>query len=447
MKEKLVIIGAGPGGYETALSAAKKGFEVTIVEKCEYGGVCLNEGCIPTKILLHGTKSYKQLNSLSRFGINFENPSFDYNALQTYKNQTINSLKQGIIFNLSKENITMLQGTAKLLDNKYLFVDQTLIPFDYLIIATGSIPKTLNIPININNPLYDSTSILKLKELPVELCIIGGGVMGIEFATLFSNLGVKVKVIEYFDEVLPAFDSEASKRIRINLKKAGVEFLLSTKVLAINESDQYQITYLQNNIENVLTTPAILMVTGRQPNLNTLNLNVLSIQTENNAIKVNEFYQTNVANIYAIGDCVGKQMLAHGASHHGKIALAHILKEKFNNTNLIPSVVYGNLELANIGLTESECQKQNIKYFTKKSSYYRNGKAVCLGYDEGFVKLIFDEKQKIIGATILGESADILIHEIATIMHYNGTINDIEEIVHAHPSLSEVIGDIMKSLI
>ena len=414
--DRIIIIGAGPGGYETAIEAAKQGIEVTLITDGPLGGTCLNEGCIPTKTLVN----YASCLSLAE--------------IQQKKQEVVNTLQSGIASLLKNKLITLVNGHVRFVNDNEIEVetceDQSRLSFDIsssaVIIATGSISASLPIPGA--DKCITSREILELTEVPKSLCVIGGGVIGLEFASIFNRLGSKVTALEYAKQILPRFDTDLCKRLKQNLTKQGIEIKTDYKVEDINNIDD----------------EVVLMAVGRRPNIENLGLENTSISFTKRGIEVDDNMQTSVKNIYAIGDVNARMMLAHVATFQGKRALNHITGKTDNiRFNIVPSAVFTVPELATVGMTEEQCKEQNIPYKTYKSFFRANGKAVSMGETEGYCKILAQVSEigedRILGAHIFGAHSSDIIHEITVLMNLNGTLNDLKDIIHAHPTLSEVI--------
>lgn len=428
---KLIIIGAGPGGYETAVEAVKEGLEVTLITDGPFGGTCLNEGCIPTKVMV----SSKTLDEA-----------------QQRRPEVISQLQGGIAALLKKVNV--IEGHAKFVSNEELEItanDGTTTNLSTkdsnLIIATGSVSASLPIPGA--EKCVTSKEMLELTEVPESLCVIGGGVIGLEFASVFNKFGSKVTVLEYAKQILPRFDTDLCKRLKQSLSKQGINILTSAEVKGIQVTDEgLQAEYESNSNLSTLTSKLCLMAVGRKPNVEGLGLENTGIETTRRGITVDDNMQTTVPGVYAIGDVNGRMMLAHVATFQGKRALNHILgrtdKIRFD---IVPSAVFTVPEVATVGLTEEDCKAQEIPYKALKSFYRANGKAVSMGETEGYCKIIVKNDSNpetltsnlILGAHIFGAHSSDLVHEIAALMNMNATLDDLKNIIHAHPTLAEII--------
>lgn len=463
MNTDLIIIGAGPGGYETAVRAAKAGLSVVVIEKQHLGGTCLNAGCIPTKCLCHSAESPIPSPSCVGRGEDAEALLDEANAYLAAaiarKNEVVEKLKAGVAQLMKTPGITLVEGEARFLDshtvavkkmdNGQLSIDNEFSAHN-IIIATGSVTKFLPIPGAHAEGVVTSTEMLNLATLPQRLCIIGGGVIGLEFASIFQALGSQVTVIEFCKEVLPQFDRDLAKRLRTSLKKRGIEFHTGAAAKEIRplpitgegREGGLCVDFEEKGKVQSVEADLVLMAVGRAANLNSLNLADVGIEVTPRSIVVDEHMQTNVPGIYAIGDVNGLLQLAHAASAQGRVALASILKDtkdlKFSK-ELIPSAVFTVPEVAMVGLTEEQLEEAGTEYQAHKAFYRANGKALAIEADDGLVKILTDKEGKILGCHILGAHASDLIHEVTLAMRLGATIHDIADTVHAHPSLSEIL--------
>ena len=435
----LIIIGAGPGGYELALEASKLGLSVTLIEKEKLGGTCLNCGCIPTKSYYQNAKILRELKKSETFGISGEF-TFDFSKVKSRKDKVVETLNQGIKFSFDKTNVEIVKGSASFVDKNTVVVDDKTYSAENIVIATGSSPiRNLFKGSNLNGVLT-SEELLDIETLPKDLVIIGGGVIGIEMATIFNSFGVKVDVIEMCDRILPLIDSDISKRLQSYLKAKGIGIHTKSSLQTIEESDgKLKATFIEKGKESSLLCDNVLISVVISANLEGLNLDKVNVEYTKKGILVNENYQTNIPNIYAIGDVTGKMMLAHSATYSGYRVLNHILGKDDNiNFSLVPSCVFTFPEVASIGLTKEDLEKEEVTAKTVKVLYRNVGKAVAMNEEEGFLKLIIRDN-KIIGAHILGYDASTLIHEFVPLMNEDISIERVRNYIHAHPTLSEIL--------
>lgn len=424
---RLLIIGAGPGGYETAVEAAKRGLEVTLISEGPMGGTCLNEGCIPTKTFCHYAELLEQN---LKAGLECK-PSFA--AVAERKQAVIEQLRGGI--DMLLRNVQVVQGKAQFKDSKTVLCNGQEYTADKIIIATGSVSASLPIPGA--ESCLTSKEILDLKEVPESLCVIGGGVIGLEFASIFRSFGSEVTVLEYCPNILPRFDVDLAKRLKQSLSKRGINIEVQAQVTGI---DGNTVTYLKKDKEFTVQADKILMAVGRRPNTEGLNLEAAGIDYTRKGITVNDRFETSVPGIYAVGDVTGGIMLAHGATYQGLHALNCICGQTDSiRFDLIPAAVFTMPEVATIGLTEEQCKEQELEVRCLKSFYRANGKAVSMDETDGYCKIIVASDGKILGAHLMGAHASDLIHEIAAVMNLNGTLEQLQCVIHAHPTLSEVL--------
>ena len=447
----LIIIGAGPGGYPTAVVAAQAGLQVTLIESKNLGGTCLGEGCIPTKTLCRSAEVADTLRESHNYGIALPEgtmPQVNLPAVIARKDQVIATLRQGIQSLMRTPGITLLEGTARFVDDHTLSVstaegEQTLTA-PHIIIATGSESRSLPIPGAQIPQVVDSTALLESTEMPRHLCVIGGGVIGLEFASIFRSFGAEVTVVEYAPEVLPRFDKDMAKRLRTSLKRRGITFHVGAAVTAIEATadGQAQVKFTRKGKEEAIVADRVLMAVGRGPRLEGLDLSAAGIAHTPRGIEVDEWMQTSVPGVYAIGDCNGRCQLAHAATYQGKQALRHILGQTDHpiRLDIVPSAVFTVPELATVGLTEEECQAQGIAYTVRKANYLSNGKAQSAATTEGLVKQLYDSTTgQLLGAHILGAHAADLIHECTLQLTTQTSATALADMIHAHPTLSELL--------
>ncbi len=446
MKKKVItIIGGGTGGYVAAIRAAQLGAEVNLVEKEKVGGTCLNWGCIPTKALVYSAKTYSDIQNAKRFGIEVEDASVNMKRVIKNKDGIVKQLVGGVEFLLKKHKVNVIQGTADIVDKKTVSVDtkkgEEVLKTDYIIIATGSNVKKVPIKGIDTEGILTSKEALDLKELPESLAIIGGGVIGMEFAFIYSAFGVDVKVVEYLDDILPGVDKEITKELRSIAKRERIKITTGAQVTEIKNDDNFSVKYIKNDEEDILDVEKVLIATGREPSFGGLSLDKLGIETEGNAIKVDDTLQTNLDNIYAVGDVTGKILLAHVASHQGIIAVENIMgKEKEVDYDVVPSAIFTKPEIATVGLTEEEAEEKDIDFTVGKFPFRANGKIKTMNKRKGFIKIIIDKNtHQILGSSIIGVHATDLIHELTLAIKNNLKIEDVIETIHAHPTTSEVI--------
>lgn len=445
---KIVVIGGGPGGYVAAIRAAQLGAEVTLVEKNAMGGTCLNVGCIPTKALIHSADLYHEIKKdAAKNGIVVGDVSIDFAAMQKKKQSVVKQLVGGVGGLMSANGITVVKGTAKFKSHTEIEVETAegakTLGFDKALIASGSVPSVVPIPGYDLDGVVDSTGALNFEEIPQSLCIIGGGVIGIEMAHVYQRLGTKVTVVEMLPDILINLDSDITAVIKKLMKKNKVDILLETKVNAIEKAENglaVRVT-AADGTEKAIEAEKVLMCVGRRPATEELGLGEIGIATERNRILVDETYKTNVENIYAIGDCIGGIMLAHVASAEGIAAVEGMLGHKPNICfDAVPSCVYTSPEMSGVGLTEKEAVQKGVEYETGIFPLIGNGKSLIMGETSGLVKIIADKKTgEVLGMHMCGPNATELIVEGALAITKKATAEDILATIHAHPSVGESI--------
>ena len=420
----LIIIGAGPGGYETALLAARRGLSVALIERGEVGGTCLNEGCIPTKALCRTAAMVSDFAEAEAFGIKDVAFTLDFPAVMERKRAVVKQLRDGVESLISNPNIHLLRGEAR-------FVDALTVE------AAGERVTAKDVIIAV----LTSRELLDIDSVPQRLCIVGAGVIGLEFASVFSTFGSEVTVLEYAKEVLPHFDSDLAKRLRQSLGKRGIKIETQAAVKSIaKEGDGLAVAYERKGKEQSVTADKVLMAVGRRANVGTLNLADIGVEFSPRGIAVDGNMQTNVPHVYAVGDVNGLMMLAHAATFQGIRALDAIMGVDDNlRLDVIPAAVFTMPEVGMVGLTEDDCKAQGIEYVAKKAFFRANGKAVCLGETDGYCKLIAAADGRLLGCHIYGPHAADLVQEACALITRGDSIADLQGIVHSHPTLSEIV--------
>ena len=449
---RIIIIGAGPGGYETAVAAAKKGFEVTIVSDGNVGGVCLNEGCIPTKALCRNAEILESLHRGAEFGLEGLSYNLDFKKVMERKDAVVSQLRSGVEFLLGGKGITLLRGKASFSGQKKVSVALTdggvqEVEGDYVIVATGSVSAMLPIPGKDAEGVITSREILELQEVPKRLCVIGGGVIGLEFASVFNAFGSEVSVVEYFPNILPRFDTDLSKRLKQALGKKGISIETGAAVSAIEKTTGgLAVKYTRKDKEYCIEADKVLMAVGRRPNISSMNFADAGVETTPKGIPVDGNMRTNVPWIYAIGDITGGMMLAHTATFQGIRALTAICKAEGIEASddidfsITPAAVFTSPEAATVGLSEDECVQKGLQVKCLKSFFRANGKALALGEPEGFCKIVVGAGDgRILGCHLFGAHSADLVQEMSAIMKLGATVKDVRSMIHAHPTLSEVL--------
>jgi dihydrolipoamide dehydrogenase len=439
----LVIIGAGPGGFDTALHAKELGLDVTLIEKHKVGGTCLNYGCIPTKALYHNAKHIKDLKSIDEFGINIDQVSIDNDVIKTRKESIVSNQINNIRTSLKKAGVELIEGVGNIVSPNIVSVNGIEIETKNIVIATGSVPSKIQFDGDDFDIVHTSKDILSLEEWPKEMTIVGAGVIGCEMAGIFNQLGSNVTVIEYMDEILPPLDKDIKKRARNLYKRQGITMYTKAAFKkVIKKEDGYLAVFEQKGKEILIPTDYVLLSTGRIPNFGGIDLAQLGIDYTKKGILVNEHKQTSIPNIYAIGDVNGELMLAHKATYDGIKVVHHILNHEANiHFEEVPSVVFTFPEIATVGKTEDQMTGD---YRTNKYLFKTNAKAECLNETDGFVKLIVDDNDRLVGAHIIGAHASDLIHEATSLIYNKMNINECKNIIHAHPTISEALSECIK---
>lgn len=443
MKSDLIIIGAGPGGYETALEAAATGKSVTLFNGGQLGGTCLNEGCIPTKCLCTDSEIIARFKEGEKYGIDDFTFSIDFNKIIERKKNVTETLRGGIETMLRQTKVNVVNAMASFKDSKTVVAGEEEYTADQIIIATGSKSKSLPIPGHDLECVMDSTRILDLEYIPESLTIIGGGVIGMEFASIFHNLGSKVTVIEFMKQILPPFDSDIAKRLKQTLSKKGIKIITGAAAKEIRQNEFYEIevTYEIKGKEEKIISSDLLMAVGRAPRVDGLNLEAAGVEYSPKGIAVDDNMRTSAEGIFAIGDVNGRMMLAHVASFQGQRALNAIEgKTDRIRFDIVPSAVFTVPECGMAGKTEEQCKAEGMEIMIGQSFYRANGKALALGEPDGLCKLIFrKEDGLLIGAHIMGAQAADLAQQCADMMNRDTKLPELKDIIFGHPTVSEVI--------
>ena len=449
---KIIIIGAGPGGYETALLAARRNVEVVLIESGPVGGTCLNEGCIPTKAFCKNAEVLDGLREAEEFGVTGLSYGFDFKKVVERKNAVVYQLRGGVEGLLGHKNITLVRGKASFKDQHTVVVDDKEYSADYVIIATGSVSASLPIDGADLPGVITSKEILDVDEVPQRLCVIGGGVIGLEFASIFRSFGSEVTVLEYCKDILPRFDTDLAKRLKQSLSKRGIEINTQAQVTGISEtSGEYTVSFIRKGKEESVVSDKVLMAVGRRANIGSLNLSDAGVEFTPRGVLVNNVMQTNVPHIYAIGDINGQMMLAHAATFQGIVALDHIMGiENEIDLSVMPAAVFTSPEAASVGLTEDECKEKGIPVKCLKSFFRANGKAVTMGETDGFCKVVVAAEPKegaespyepgrVLGCHMYGPHSSDIIQEACALISRKVTVSEFHDIIHTHPTLTEVL--------
>lgn len=442
MKYKVIIIGGGPGGYVAAIRAAQLGAQVALIEKGNVGGTCLNRGCIPTKTLAAGVSMLRSIRRAAEFGIETGELTVDFGRLMERKNLVVGRLIQGVEFLLKKNKIDLFKGQARLSGRNGVVVQGAdgirELEAENIILATGTEPALIDSFGYDGIQVITSNEVLNLKEVPQRMLVIGAGVIGCEFACIFSALGSKVTVVEFMPTILPLLDKEVSRQMQGLLKRQGINIKTKVRIQKVEKQSDSATVLLENGEE--IVADKVLISIGRVMNLKGLGLEEVGVVLgERGQVAVNIRMETSVAGIYAIGDITGKVQLAHVASAQGLVAVENIMGyERDMDYRVVPSCIFTHPEVASVGLTNQEAADKGIKVISAKFPFTYSGKAQAMGETEGFVKILADpETDNILGVHIVGPHATDLIAEAALAMQVGVTVKQLADTIHAHPTLAE----------
>lgn len=443
MKYDVAIIGGGPAGYTAAEKAAKGGLSTVLFEKNALGGVCLNEGCVPTKTLLYSAKTYDQIKHASKYAVSAENPSFDYPKIIARKNKVVKKLTAGIRMKMKESGVEVITGEAMIqgkTDEGNILIQyaEQVYEAKNLLVCTGSESVIPPIPGVNETEYWTSREALQSKELPASLIIIGGGVIGMEFASFFNSMGTEVQVVEMLDKILGPMDKELSDMLQAEYAKRGVKFYLGHKVTGVHGQE---VTVEKDGESFTLHGEKVLLSVGRRPVTKGFGLGTLALEPYRNGIKVNEYMQTSLPNVYACGDITAFSLLAHTAVSEAEVAIDHILgKARAMSYKAIPGVVYTNPEIAGVGKTEEELQASGTPYQVKKIPMAFSGRFVAENeMGNGVCKLILAEDGTLIGAHLLGNPASELIVIAGIAIEKGMKAEEIKSFVFPHPTVGEIL--------
>ncbi|MDP3039382.1 MAG: dihydrolipoyl dehydrogenase [Deltaproteobacteria bacterium] len=442
---QVVVIGGGVAGYPAALRAARLGAEVTLVEKDKIGGVCLNKGCIPTKVFLHTASIFKDFKRAPIFGISAQNVEIDFNGLITRKKAVVERLTKGVDSLLKNKKVKVIHGTASFIDSKKVRIQETeeVLSGDKFILAMGSTPSQLSIPGSEKVPLLTSDDLLEIKSLPQSLIIIGGGYIGVEFGQFFNRMGTKVAIIEMMDQLIPTEDQEISQGLRNVLEKEGINIFTEARVQKIKEEElEKTVVFSTPTGEKELKSEMIAQTVGRKPYTEGMGLEKIGLGVEKGRIVVNEKMETNIPHIYAAGDVIGGIMLAHVAMAEGEGAARNALGIPSSISNsAVPRCIYTSPEVACVGLTEKQALKKG-EVQVSRFPFRAVGKATLMEETEGMVKIVAGKKYgEILGVHIIGPHATDLIAEAVLAIEMEVTVEELAHTIHPHPTLSEGLGE------
>ena len=444
----LVIVGGGPAGTHAAEAAAKAGLKTALIEADALGGTCLNRGCIPTKTLLHTASLFREAKSGAEIGLTAPNVSVDMSALQSYKNGVVEKLADGVAQGLQKAKVTLKKGSARVLSPTEVEVGGETLKTERILIATGSLPSRIPVP-GIDLPgVYDSTAMLALETIPARVVIVGGGVIGMEFASLYADLGSRVTVIEALDRLLANMDRELGQSLKMSLKKRGVDIHTAASLREIRREDGGLVcVYAENDAEAEAHGDAVLVAVGRKPNTAGLFAPGCEPDMERSRILVNERYETSIPGIRAVGDVTGGIQLAHMASAEAINAVALMCgKEPPIRTDVVPSCVYTSPEIASVGISAQDAKKLGLNVTTKKVPMTANGKTVLSRGERGYIAVTADaESGVILGAQMLCERATDMIGEFASAIVNRLTLAQLAPVIRPHPTFNEAVGELLRS--
>lgn len=447
--DDLIIVGGGPGGYVAAIAAAQKGGRVALVDEAKLGGTCLNWGCIPTKALVESAARYRLVLGAERFGVRADNVSYDFPAVQARKNEVVARLGAGVRQLMASNGVRVVTGRGELLGGGRVAVRTTgggveELEARYIIVATGSVPARLPVPGADLPGVIDSNGMLDIPAVPRRLAIVGGGVIGIEFASIFRAFGAEVTVVEMLPSILPAVDEEISRRLALSLRKQGVAISTGARVQSIERGgDALELVVEVGGATSRIAADVVLVATGRKPNLDSLDLERAGVSHSRGGISVDRRMATNVAGIYAIGDVTGGIMLAHVASAQGLVAVDNIFgRPREIDYTAVPNCIYSFPEVASVGLSEKEALQKGLAVEVARFPFAASGRALIHDEVEGMVKIVGEAGSgRILGVHIVAPHASELIHEGVLAVSRGLTAGEWAEMIHAHPTLSEATGE------
>ena len=448
---QLIVIGAGPGGYTAALNAAKLGFRTAVIEKGELGGTCLNRGCIPTKALLHASETYQAALDSERMGIRSSDVSVDLAQLYEFKNQTVEKLRAGVQMLLKNAKVDVIQGKATIGADRTVSVegpDAGTYTAERILIATGAEPSVPPIPgLDSEGVLTSDMLLEKLEGFPSSMVIIGGGVIGVEFATFFSDLGCEVTVIEALDRLLPNLDRELGQGLAVQLKKRGVKVFTSSTVSEVSSGEKLTVAFTQKGKEGTAEGEIVLCAIGRRPYTEGLFAPGTCVEMDGRRIKVDESFRTSLDGVYAIGDVSSRIQLAHVATAQA-IACVRAMAGAKDETdlNIVPSCVYTRPEIASVGMTEEEAKEAEITVKTAKVTMFSNARTIIAGGDRGFMKLVVNSETGIlIGAQMMCERASDMIGELSQAIAGKKKPHDLLKAMRPHPTFEEALTEALSA--
>ncbi len=444
----VIVLGSGPGGYVAAIRASQLGMKTAIIEKESLGGICLNWGCIPTKALLKSAQVFEYINNSEEFGISISNPSANFEKIIERSRDVADKMSKGINFLMKKNKIKVINGFGKLVENNSIEVTDTndkksIYTGKNIIIATGARSRQLPNLKQDNKNIFGYRKAMTLEKKPKSIIIVGSGAIGVEFAYFFNSVGTKVTIVEYQKNIVPNEDNDVSRELYKIFKNKGIEILTDSSVdSAIYKDGEVHAEISKEGTKTIIKAEKLLSAVGIKSNIENIGLEEIDIKTENGKVSVNEFYETNVPNHYAIGDVVSGPALAHVASAEGITCVEKIanLNPEIIDYNNIPGCTYCSPEIASVGMTEEEAKSNGYEVKVGKFPFSASGKASAAGKNQGFVKLIFDSKYgELIGAHMIGYNVTEMIAEIVAIRKLETTAHELIKTIHPHPTMSEAI--------
>lgn len=442
MKYDIIVVGSGPGGYVAAIRAAQLGKKVAIVEKADLGGVCLNWGCIPTKALLKSAQVFSYCKNAAHYGVAVEGEvKPDFEKIVARSRTVAETMSKGVAFLMKKNNIDVINGFGRLAGDGKVDVDGTMYEADAIILATGARPRQMPfMPVD-GQHVITSKEALVLPKLPASMIVVGSGAIGSEFACLYASLGVKVTVIEYMPQMMPLEDEEVAKTMERSFRKMRATVLTSTNVksVTVGEDGMCNVEIEGKKGAETLTAEIVLSAVGIKSNIENIGLEEVGVEVERDKIKVDEHYQTSVAGVYAIGDIIATPALAHVASAEALHCVEYIcgLNPELVDYSTIPSCIFTSPEVASVGMTEQQAQKAGIEYKVGRFPFTASGKATAAGDRDGFVKLIFDADEKLIGAHLVGANVTEMLGEPTLAKRLGVKAHAIAKTIHSHPTMHE----------
>lgn len=448
----LIVIGGGPAGYTAAALGAKKGMKTALIEQKAIGGTCLNEGCIPTKTLMHGTELYREAKGGEGIGICAGELSCDMEKLQGYKEKVIGELQKGIVMMLKQNKVTVYQAKGQILETSASGIKvqagEEVLEGSRALIASGSIPMKLPIPGIDLEGVLDSTGMLSEKQIPKSLLIIGGGVIGVEFATIYHALGCKVTIVEALDKILAGLDREISQSMKMQFKKMGIQLHTGARVKEIHREEELFCTFVEKDQEISVSCEKILVAAGRRADTSGLFKEGISVEMDRGRVLVDESFRTSLPNLYAVGDVIGGIQLAHTAMAEAVNAVCAMAGEEPSmKAGLVPSCIYTSPEIACVGMTADEAKEAGVEAVSAKYLTSANGKSVLSGQERGFVKLVAEKSTgKLLGAQLFCARATDMVSELSVAIAAGLTVKDVAGVIHPHPTFSEGIWEAARLL-